>query len=392
MNQEIEDFALIILDSFTPYEGKDRYFREEPRCFNCNERPPAGLLRCSRCQVAWYCNSKCQQSHYIKEHQNECRHIAKCIKKVQQEELPLRSFSDLDFGFNPEPENLFETQVGIFWGLIETRDYMRARYALFEAYWEAAYNCETKQVYEKALFHNLELLRLCSGDNLGVRFQTPFLLLDMNRDDDAFAFIKYRMGLESGGDYEDEIAERHSQSREGEWIYPRESNCRHQDIFKEFPNCAEQYVSLAFLVALAIIKLRIIAAHDAVSRSIDIVLQSTKGECIQEARFALSEMLIEKYVDIDDQRRQVNRLLDIIDSNNPSMLPAILNPLPMKEQPRPQSYSMGHPSEVYDILMNCNRCFLRVPGAEDLLKERFGDVPTYNFNTDWMRRNSEYSL
>jgi hypothetical protein len=46
------------------YEGKDPHLQEKPWCATCNRRPKSGLLCCSRCHAAWYCNSICQKAHY----------------------------------------------------------------------------------------------------------------------------------------------------------------------------------------------------------------------------------------------------------------------------------------------------------------------------------------
>src|SRR5262249_20822749 len=60
----------------------------------------------------------------------------------------------------PEP---FEQDVGYFWGLLETRPYMRARAALARTLWALGRR-------EEAVVHQRELLRLNPNDNLGVRY------------------------------------------------------------------------------------------------------------------------------------------------------------------------------------------------------------------------------
>jgi tetratricopeptide (TPR) repeat protein len=87
----------------------------------------------------------------------------------------------------------FEEEVGHFWGLIETRPYMRARAALAETLW--ALNRR-----EEAVEHQRELLRLNPNDNQGVRYRQAEWLLWLERfeeldelfaayeDDDAAAF------------------------------------------------------------------------------------------------------------------------------------------------------------------------------------------------------------
>jgi len=67
----------------------------------------------------------------------------------------------------PEP---FEGDVGYFWGLIETRPYMRARAALAETLWALGGG-------EEAVAHQRELLRLNPNDNQGVRYRQAEYLL-----------------------------------------------------------------------------------------------------------------------------------------------------------------------------------------------------------------------
>jgi hypothetical protein len=103
-----------------------------------------------------------------------------------------------------------------------TEPYMRARFDLAESYFQAAYEVEIKAVWEKALFHSLEILRIDATDLLDVHRTTPFLLLYLNRDDDAFDFIRFTIRSVNAG--MPEIKTRYQNSKEGDWIYPREKN------------------------------------------------------------------------------------------------------------------------------------------------------------------------
>ena len=71
----------------------------------------------------------------------------------------------------------FEEYAGHFWGILETRPYMRAREGLAQCLWEAGQR-------EEAAEHYRELLRLNPDDNQGVRYSLATLLLDLDRDED----------------------------------------------------------------------------------------------------------------------------------------------------------------------------------------------------------------
>lgn len=71
----------------------------------------------------------------------------------------------------------FAEDVGHFWGLIETRPYMRARAALAEALWALGR-------HEEAVDHQRELLRLNPNDNQGIRYRQAEYLLALERYDE----------------------------------------------------------------------------------------------------------------------------------------------------------------------------------------------------------------
>jgi tetratricopeptide (TPR) repeat protein len=93
----------------------------------------------------------------------------------------------------------FIHDVGLFWGLIETRPYMRARFELARALWNVGERQEATE-------HAFELLRLNPGDNQGVRHTLVNWLLENGADkqarqligdypDDDFAVMRYARAL-----------------------------------------------------------------------------------------------------------------------------------------------------------------------------------------------------
>jgi len=73
--------------------------------------------------------------------------------------------------------NPFQEDVGSFWGLLETRPYMRAREGLALSLWTAGRR-------EEAVGHLQDMLRLNPGDNQGLRFTLAGFLLFLDRDED----------------------------------------------------------------------------------------------------------------------------------------------------------------------------------------------------------------
>jgi tetratricopeptide (TPR) repeat protein len=96
----------------------------------------------------------------------------------------------------PEP---FEEDVGHFWGLLETRPYMRARAALAETLWALDRR-------EEAVEQHRDMLRLNPNDNQGLRDRQAEWLLWLERydeldalfaayDEDAGAALAYSKAL-----------------------------------------------------------------------------------------------------------------------------------------------------------------------------------------------------
>ena len=72
---------------------------------------------------------------------------------------------------------MFEENAGHFWGIFETRPYMRARHALAIALRESG-------DVSAAIEHFSDMLRLCEGDNLGVRYSLASCFLEADRGAD----------------------------------------------------------------------------------------------------------------------------------------------------------------------------------------------------------------
>jgi len=70
-------------------------------------------------------------------------------------------------------EETFEQDVGMFWGILESRPYMRARLGLAQALWAMG-------EHQPAVEHLQDMLRLNPGDNQGVRYLLLLHLLDLD--------------------------------------------------------------------------------------------------------------------------------------------------------------------------------------------------------------------
>ena len=87
------------------------------------------------------------------------KHETNTIKRLKKYEETLNKEKA-----NLEKENFFnEENVGIFWGLIETRPYMRTKHSYMLTLMALGR-------YTEAIKQGEELLELCESDNLGIRY------------------------------------------------------------------------------------------------------------------------------------------------------------------------------------------------------------------------------
>ncbi|KAI1266495.1 hypothetical protein F5Y18DRAFT_444957 [Xylariaceae sp. FL1019] len=205
------------------------------------------LLLCGGCKVVQYCGADHQKEHRPK-HKAACASIMKTQAKLEREEATLRAHPGDMF----LPTNVFENGVGSFWGLIDTRDYMRARFAAADALLQI----DTTKSVEKALAHFQDMLRLCRSDNLGVRDIVPGLLLRLGRVQECYDFLKWWATIDD---------EHHYNGRYdwGDASLPY-LNIRGANVFEAVFTSASR-LSLSQLATLTLLKLQLhleIDAHD----------------------------------------------------------------------------------------------------------------------------------
>ncbi|KAL8403477.1 hypothetical protein RB594_008654 [Gaeumannomyces avenae] len=195
----------------------------------------SGLLRCGGCRVVYYCSKEHQAEHREK-HKTSCVAIKKTREALQREEARLRAHP----GDMCTPADVFNTGVGIFWGILDTRDYMRARFAAADALLEI----NNVDAVQASLDHLTDMLRLCRSDNLGVRDIVPFLMLRLGQEQQCYDFIKWWATTAQQGDYD--------------WA---DTSAPHLDIRNADPFEDVDIIcrggGLAHLVALTLLKIRL---------------------------------------------------------------------------------------------------------------------------------------
>ncbi|RYP66897.1 hypothetical protein DL771_007554 [Monosporascus sp. 5C6A] len=207
---------------------------------NCSGSPSCkkrdNLLRCGGCQVVLYCGPDHQKAHRPI-HKTSCNLIKKAREAFHVERVALETHTgDID-----TPPNPFRAVPGQFWYWKGTRLFMQRYHDLMSA----TLNIRTGEAVEAGLKYGLDMLRLCRGDNQGVRWQVPSLYLRLGRDQEAYDFIKW-YGTVGTGSYD---------WRDMELPF---LNLHEEDAFEDFQEHADKMNDLSQLVAMTNLKARLL--------------------------------------------------------------------------------------------------------------------------------------
>ncbi|RFU26167.1 hypothetical protein B7463_g10180, partial [Scytalidium lignicola] len=288
------------------------------------------------------------------------------IKKAQavldDQEQKLRAFP----GDLMTPANPFETAVGHFWGIHETRPYMQSRYALVEA----LVKVKTHRAVQSALDHLLDMLRLCRGDNQGVRDVVPALFLRLGQDQECYDFIKWwaTTGEESDYDWGD---------MERGYLDVTDA-----DVFEDVDIYTRRHYGLSHAVSITLIKIRILHDLRNLQSSTEVAkTASLPQEILDNIRAKLVSTIVtgnKEIMDSNDQgpaieklESQVAQLYKAVEKTNKHFWPALIRP-GNNLKARPSYFSHGTPEEMQLVLQYSYDSWLETPGAIDLIREQVG--------------------
>ncbi|KAH6974353.1 hypothetical protein BKA56DRAFT_689905, partial [Ilyonectria sp. MPI-CAGE-AT-0026] len=322
------------------------------------------ILRCSGCQVVYYCGRDHQTSDRAS-HKKWCQGIKKARTRLEREEQNLRDQPPSAF----TPPDIFETGVGHFWGINETRPYMRARYHLGDSLLNGFSTIgDPIDAVQTTLDHFLDMMRLCRGDNLGLRNIIPGLFIRLGRDQEAYDFAKWYV---TGGD---------------------ESNYNWGDIDLPFldlkgANVLEppgrmwtgEYIELSHAVAVTLVKVRVLLDLQAIQNAtraftgaipqeiIDLIRGQLVSNVVESRPYLLKASMEETTSLIEAIKQQVRDLHLAIDENNYHFWPIFLAD-PISDVSRPNEYSPGSREEAILILCYTYPAWAETPGAVELIR------------------------
>ncbi len=332
---------------------------DQPKCPPCEVKgnTASNLLRCQGCHVTHYCGRE-HQAADRESHRRVCNAIKKAQQRLEFEETRLRNQPPDMF----TPARLFEEHAGHFWGILETRDYMRARYALMEALLKVKTHAAVKAAHD----HAMDCLRLCRSDNMGVRYMIPALKLRLGRDQECYDFIKWYATTGQEGDYD-----------WGDLDNPF-LNLKQEDVFEKLPaNTTHRFASLPHTVALTLLKLRLKLDLRVLQQS-SLIGTRVPQEIMDNIRRQVVGDVVSRRKDImhatdltpwnRELDRQIQALIEAVKTQNPRFWDGLFRP-GNHLTARFEAYSPGSIQEMQLNLQLSYDSWMETPGAMDLLGE-----------------------
>lgn len=311
-----------------------------------------------------YCSREHQVAHHV-DHKVACNAVKQKRDHLENEERALRADPG-DGGFM-QPANVFDNSVGHFWGILGTRDYMRARYALIEALRKVS----TFDATQESLDHCLDILRLNRSDNMGVRDLVPVLFLRLGRDQECYDFVKWFQTIGQDGDYD-----------WGDMSLPF-LHIKNADPFEPVEYLCGKYPDLSHVAAIALLKIKLLVDLQALQNTgnLELFFPAEIAQHIQRYVVRSPIMLSKKGVMMDpaDCQLQIevlsvqfDRLYKAVYQANRHFWQALLSPKNHLKA-RPESFSSGSIEQMQLILQSSIDAWTETYGAIPLIK-RFTDA------------------
>ncbi|KAF4443305.1 MYND finger [Fusarium austroafricanum] len=289
-------------------------------------------------------------------------------KAVEKEEQELRDHPGDIF----TPPNIFENGVGHFWGIHETRGYMRARYHLVDAILQV-FGAPGGRIdaVKEALEHLLDMLRLCRGDNMGIRDLVPHLFIRLNKDQAAYDFVKWyaTTGSESNYDW-------------GDMDLPY-LDVKDADVLEEPLEAWSngQYLSLSHVAAVTLIKVRILLDLQAAQNTTRALNGTIPREIIGLIQTQLVGSAVESRPDIlmrstEDLSKLISKIKDQIvslyksvNTYNPHFWKLMLSDAFIAAGQRPGMYSHETKEEACLMIGYCLASWIETPGSFEVMRD-----------------------
>jgi hypothetical protein len=223
---------------------------------------------------------------------------------------------------------------------------MRSRYGVVEA----TLKVKTFDAVESALDHIMDMLRLCRGDNMGVRDLAPHLMLRLGRYQDCYDFIRWWKTCDPHGTYD-----------WGDTSLPY-LNLKNEDVYESVDYLCDRYPDLSYTVATTLMKIKLLLflknyQGSTILHEIKVDAKETKSnklpaEIVDQIRSDLLKGGVvgdlkgrEPAQLITDLSSQIEQLIMTVKKANKHFWPALLDP-GRHINARPEAYIRGSVEEM----------------------------------------------
>jgi uncharacterized protein YoxC len=282
---------------------------------------------------------------------------------MENEEQILRNHPG-DFMMPADP---FTNSVGHFWGILDTRDYMRARFALVRCMGVI----QNVQSIQAQLDHLMDMLRLCRSDNMGVRHLVPGLMLRLHKDQECYDFIKWWAVVSANSQYD-----------WGDTDLPY-LDIKNADVFESVEPFRRKFPDLSHLVCLALLKVKLLfdllrleestsSLGQTVPREILDLIQSSipQSPIVLASRNIMTGDSDTRRALIEKLKKQVDDVFEAVQKANEHFWPALIDDGGQYNE-MPAAYSMGSVEEMKLVLHYNYDAWLETPGAIDWIASKY---------------------
>jgi hypothetical protein len=305
-----------------------------------------------------------------KNHKILCRIFKKLREKLDHEALKIKAILDDPTMIGNE---IFWEPGGGFW-------YVKARFDLALALHNVAFHYNIWEYWEELLMHMQEVLRLGHlfvGYDLGVRVKFPMFLLSVGRLDDAYAFCRYMVKREAESNQISLTIQKGS--KEGDWIYPREKNCRFNNFLQECSEVDPTTMNIHHLFAVWLVKKKALSMYFTTMRAWVCFCSTKFGERFLDHADLSSEILgfltdvdafdswHEYDLVIPQHDAELNQLADHVHNRNPYIFPLMLTTLPSAFLSNRREHDSDNETIAWHVLNNCRYSLLTLPGIKKWL-------------------------
>ncbi|KAI0563130.1 histone-lysine N-methyltransferase SMYD3 [Gracilaria domingensis] len=337
------------------FDQPDPHVRPSWCCKLCksSEVPQHRLIVCAQCELVYYCNASCQRRD-LPNHKDECRKLRSLQMELLECTGQLHQSSEV-----PQPSSSQQQQAVKRIPIVRP---FSLRFRLAYLVERMTRNYEVAPLLQKVLEYRLEATRPFKGKSLASRC-LPFTLLRLNQEDRCVAFITNwtrKWCLPSNARSADVPV------KVDDWL----NDCvdRYANLFANVPGVDPRSVRTPFLMALCIVKLRIIAEYEANYQRLSVFRTTMSarrlGDCVENvARYFWGDKC--GAVRAAEQERHVERYFEIINDLDSTYLAKIVNPALFKPG-KILSYGLIMLNEE---IWSSNRMLTSIPGAMERLRK-----------------------